>query len=127
LAQLMGAPHVPELPQPWIAALPEHSVDPGLQVPSQDAGPPSATHAEFVHATGLFHFPELSHVCTPWFEHSVDPGTHCPTHAPPTHAELAQGTAADHVPVGLQVSSPLFEHMVAAGVHDPTQAPLTQA
>ena len=67
----------------WTAELPEHCVAPGLHAPWHDAAPPLTTHAEPVHATAVPQFPVPSHVCTPWPEHRVEPGTHWPTQAPP--------------------------------------------
>jgi hypothetical protein len=119
----IGVPHMPEVSQYWTAELPEHCESYGLQVPWHDAMPPFTTHAEFVQAMAALQFP----FCTPWAEHWVDPGTHCPMHVPPTHAEFAQATGDPYDPLALQVSTPLFEHVVAAGAHDPTHAPLTQA
>ncbi len=125
--QLTGAPRFPVESHVWKAELPAHCVVPGAHVPWHDAVPLVTTHAELPHATAVPQLPLLSQVCTPWPEHWVEPGTHCPTQAPPTHAEFAQGAGAPNVPVLSQVSMPLFEQVVAVGVHEPVHAPFTHA
>jgi len=118
---------MPEVSQYWTAELPEHCEAYGVQVPWHDAVPPFTTHAELVQLTAAPQFPFGSHVCTPWAEHWVDPGTHWPMQVPPTQAEFAQATGDPYVPLALQVSTPLFEHTFVVGAHDPTHAPFTQA
>ena len=118
---------MPVASQVCTAELPEHCVAPGLHVPWHDAVLPFATHAELVHGTAVPQFPLLSQVCTPWPEHWVDAGTHCPMHAPPTHAEFVQAAGAPNVPVASQVSIPLFEQVFVVGVHEPTHTPFEQA
>jgi hypothetical protein len=127
LVQEIGTLQLPVLSHTWMAELPAHCELPVSHVPWQEAGPASATHEEFMHATAAPQFPLASQVCTPPAEHWVVPGTHCPWHAPPTHAEFTQATGDPYVPVPSHVSTPLFEQTVAVGVHDPTHTPLTQA
>jgi hypothetical protein len=127
LLQFWGASHVPDELQSWVAEFPAHCVAPAVHVPWQDAGPPSATQVEPLHATAVPQLPLLSQVCTPWLEHCVVPGMHCPMHMPPTHAEFVQATAVPQFPLMSQVSTPFPKHRVAPGAHMPVQAPPTQA
>jgi hypothetical protein len=65
LLQLTGGSHVPDELHRCRAELPEHWVAVGVHEPWHDATPPSATHAEFAHATAVPQLPVLSQVCTP--------------------------------------------------------------
>jgi hypothetical protein len=107
-----------------MAELPTHCVSPELQVPWQDATPPSDEQVDAVQATAAPQFPVASHVATPLPEHWVAPGTQTPPHAPLAHAK-GQALGALHVPLEVHVSSPLPEHCVALGAHCPLHAPAT--
>jgi hypothetical protein len=113
--------------QVWMAEAPEQYACPALHVPWHDATPPVTTQAEFEQATAAPQLPVVSQVSTPWAEHCVAPGTHCPMQALPTHAEFAQATGVPYCPFEPHVSTPLFEQVCAPGVHEPTHAPLMHA
>jgi len=123
---------MPLLPQVCTAALPEHCVAPGAQVPVHTP----FEHAALPHATGAPQAPLALHVSTPSplppsavVEQRTDPGEHDPVQAPPTHAEFEQVAGVPHVPVALHVETPLTEppsdptaHSVAPGAHTPWHA-----
>ena len=118
LVQLTGAPRFPSSRTSGRRSCRRTAWSPGARALARRRAAVT-THAELPHATAVPQLPVLSQVCTPWPEHWVEPGTHCPTQAPPTHAEFAQGAGAPNVPLLSQVSMPLFEQVVAVGVHGP--------
>jgi hypothetical protein len=77
----LGVLHVP-LASQVINPLPEHCVDPGVQLPTQA---PDA-HAWLVHGIAGVHSPVTSQVCTASPEHRTAPGVQTPVHVPSEHA-----------------------------------------
>jgi hypothetical protein len=59
-----------------------HIVVPGVHIPVH----PPLTQAMLLHATGVPHWPEVLHVCTPLPEHCLAPGLQTPPQLVPTHA-----------------------------------------
>jgi hypothetical protein len=127
LLQLTAVPQLPPALQVCTAALPEHCVEPGEQVPVHT--PPE--HAALPQSTGVPQVPVPLHVSTPLLlvpPHRVEPGAHDPVQEPPTHAVLTQVEGAPQAPLLLQMATALSEppsapvaHSVAPGEQTPWQ------
>lgn len=108
-----------------------HSVAPGVQLPTQEAVLPVATHAWLLQGMAVPQVPPAVQLCTAALpEHCDDPGEQFPVHAPPEHVALPQSIGAPQVPVELQVSTPLLllpPHCVAPGAQEPVHEPPTHA